>query len=169
MRQIIAPQLKLGEQDIAAIQWDPKSRDDIPQLLRGLQHLYITPELRDQVFAILAEMIPDGVHGKANPNTGRSGMNQWTILVLGTLRRMLGHGGWAEDEHDRYALSTIQDNLRLFTPELLDRINQVVVGARHTLIKKPTRRSRSALTRSSSKPTSTIPRISIYCGMRSAS
>ena len=116
MRQVIAPQLKLGEQDIAAIQFNPKSRDDIPQLLRGLQYIYITPEVRAQVFAILADVIPAGVHGKAATHTGRPGMDQWTMLVLGTLRLglnidddrvhdlanehttlrlMLGHSGWA--------------------------------------------------------------------------
>ena len=157
MRQVIAPQLKLGEQDIAAIEFNPKSRDDIPQLLRGLQYLYITTTVREQVFAILAEAMPDGAHGKADAHTGRPGMDQWTILVLGTLRlalnidydrvhelanehktlrQMLGHAGWAEDERDRYQLQTLKDNLRLFTPELLDRINQVVVAAGHTLVKK---------------------------------
>jgi hypothetical protein len=157
MRQVIAPQLKLGEQDIAAIQLDPKSRDDIPQLLRGLQYIYVTTEVREQVFAILAEVMPDGVHGKATAHTGRPGMDQWTMLVLGslrldlnidydrvhelanehkTLRQMLGHAGWAEDERDRYELQTIKDNLRLFTPEILDRINQVVVAAGHALVKK---------------------------------
>jgi hypothetical protein len=40
MRQVIDPQLKLGEQDIAAIEFNPKSRDDIPQILRGLQYIY---------------------------------------------------------------------------------------------------------------------------------
>ncbi len=40
MRNVIDPQLKLGEEDIAAIALDLRSRDDIPQLLRGLQHLY---------------------------------------------------------------------------------------------------------------------------------
>ena len=157
MRQVIAPQLKLGEQDIAAIQFNPKSRDDIPQILRGLQYIYITPEVRTQVFAILAEVIPDGVHGKADAHTGRPGMDQWTMLVLGTLRLglnvdydrvhelanehttlrlMLGHTSWAEDERDHYQLQTIKDNLRLFTPEILDRINQVVVAAGHVLVKK---------------------------------
>ena len=34
MRSVIQPQLKFGETDIAAIVLDPKSRDDIPQLLR---------------------------------------------------------------------------------------------------------------------------------------
>jgi hypothetical protein len=157
MRQIIDPQLQFGEQDISAIRLDPKSRDDIPQILRGLQHIYVTAELREQVFAILSEVLPadaDG-QGSVSPDTGRPGMEQWKILVLGTLRlalnadydricelanqhatirQMLGHSGWAEA--GEYNLQTLKANLRLFTPELLDRINQVVVRAGHQLVKK---------------------------------
>ena len=90
-------------------------------------------------------------------NTGRPGMEQWKILVLGVLRlglnadydriqelanehksirQMLGHSGWADGEEDRYGLQTIKDNLRLFTPEILDRINQEVVRAGHALVKE---------------------------------
>ena len=159
MRQVINPQMQFGEQDISAIEFDPKSRDDIPQILRGLQYIYITPELRERVFAILAEVTPpstiDGKDAPADANTGRPGMEQWKILVLGilrlglnadfdrvhelanqhnTIRLMLGHGDWADDT--QYNLQTLKDNLRLFTPELLDRINQEVVSAGHALIKK---------------------------------
>jgi hypothetical protein len=157
MRQVIDPQLQFGEQDIGAIVLDPKSRDDIPQLLRGLQHIYTTPELRARVFAILEEVVPIGRHGKADTGTGRPGMEQWKILVLGvlrlglntdhdrllqlanehkTIRQMLGHTGWADCEEDRYELQTVKDNLRLFTPDLLERINREVVAAGHTLVKK---------------------------------
>ena len=154
MRQVIDPQLQFGEQDISAIRLDPKSRDDIPQILRGLQHIYVTPELREQVFAILTEVLTPSADGEGSvsPDTGRPGMAQWKILVLGTLRlglnadhdricelanqhatirQMLGHSGWAEA--GEYNLQTLKDNLRLFTPELLDRINQVVVRAGHQL------------------------------------
>ena len=88
MRQVIDPQLKFGEQDISAIELDPKSRDDIPRILRGLQYIYTTPELREEVFAILAEVLPEGTNGKdkVSADTGRPGMEQWKILVLGTLR-----------------------------------------------------------------------------------
>ena len=157
MRTVIQPQLKLGETDIAAIVLDPKSRDDIPQLLRGLQHIYTEIRLRQRVFAILEEVVParaDG-QGKASSQTGRPGMEQWKILVLGvlrlglnvdydriqelanqhkTIRQMLGHSDWL-DEHE-YELQTIRDNVSLFTPELLDRINQEVVAAGHSLLKK---------------------------------
>lgn len=39
MREIIKPQLQLGEVDISAIEIDHRSRDDIPRLLRGLQFI----------------------------------------------------------------------------------------------------------------------------------
>jgi transposase, IS5 family len=159
MRRVIEPQMKLGELAIADIKLDPKSRDDIPQILRGLQHIYTTPELRGAVFAILAEVLPEhqinGKTVKADPNNGRPGMTQWQILVLGvlrlglnadfdrilelanehkTLRKMLGHSDWAAEK--LYNLQTLKDNLRLFTPEILDRLNRVIVGAGHQALKK---------------------------------
>jgi hypothetical protein len=47
---------------------------------------------------------------------------------------MLGHGGW-EDRY-LYPIQTFKDNVALFTPEILDKINQVVVKAGHNLVKK---------------------------------
>jgi IS5 family transposase len=157
MRSVIQPQLKFGETDIAAIALDPKSRDDIPQLLRGLQYIYTEIDLRQRVFAILEEVMParaDG-KGKASRQTGRPGMEQWKILVLGvlrlglnvdydrmqelanqhkTIRQMLGHSDWLDEQE--YELQTIRDNVSLFTPEILDRINQEVIKAGHSLLKK---------------------------------
>jgi len=52
-----------------------------------------------------------------------------------TIRQMLGHTGWADCEEDLYQLQTIKDNLHLFTPELLNRINREVVAAGHQLVK----------------------------------
>lgn len=159
MRTVFHPQIRLGEIDIASIKLDPKSRDDIPQLLAGLQFIYATPDLRQRVFTILEEVIPQSVipgkNGPAQRDKGRPGMDQWRILVLGTLRLglnadydrihelanqhhtvrlMLGHSGI--DDETEYHLQTIKDNLRLFTPEILDRINGEVVQAGHRLLKK---------------------------------
>ena len=157
MRNVINLQLMLDGHDIGSIYLDPKSRDDIPQLLCGLQHIYTEPALRERVFAILRDVLPNRVkgEGKANATTGRPGMEQWRILVLGvlrlglnadydriqelanqhsTLRQMLGHGDWTDQT--QYKLQTLKDNLRLFTPELLDRINLEVVEAGHVLVKK---------------------------------
>ena len=41
MRKVIEPQMKLGQVDIASIRFDPRSRDEIPQLLMGLQSIWL--------------------------------------------------------------------------------------------------------------------------------
>ena len=89
MREIIKRQLQLGEVDIGAIEISSKSRDDIPRLLRGLQYIYTTEGVRDQVFEILAEVVPqrDDGAGAVSTETGRPGMSQWQILVLGVRNR----------------------------------------------------------------------------------
>jgi hypothetical protein len=159
MRTVLHSQINLGEQDISKIKLDPKSRDDIPYLLLGLQYIWCNPELKKSVFKIIQELIPFKVGNankeKASADKGRPGMEQWTILVLGvlrlglnadydrihelanqhrTIRQMLGHG-FTDDERE-YTLKNIKDNIHLFTPEILDRINQEVVRAGHKLLKK---------------------------------
>jgi len=156
MRTAATPQLQLGEIDIAKIHIDPRSRDDIPQLLRGLQHLYTNESLRKEIFGILEKLLPANVSGEL----GRPGMAGWKILVMGTLRlnlncdydrllelvnnhktirQMLGHG--LTDDDKSYRLQTVKDNVKLFTPEVLDEINQVVVRAGQQLKKRPQKAS----------------------------
>ena len=81
-------------------------------------------------------------------------MDLWKILVLGTLRlicnwdydklhdmannhskirEFLGH---TPDDFRRYSLQALKDNIRMFTPEILDRINVAVVEAGHQFIGK---------------------------------
>jgi hypothetical protein len=40
MRVAQNEQMTIGEVDISNIRFDPKSRDDIPKILRGLQFIY---------------------------------------------------------------------------------------------------------------------------------
>ena len=158
MREIFPAQQTIGQIDIARINIDVRSRDDIPLILLGLQHIYSTEALRDKVFAILQDLLPTKqVNGQFEPvsmELGCPGMNQWTILVLGslrlclnadydrihelanqhrTLRQMLGLADWDEKT---FSLQTLKDNLQLFTPELLDRINQAVVEEGYALLGK---------------------------------
>jgi hypothetical protein len=121
----------------------------MPRLLLGLQYIYCTADIRGEVFKILEEIVPPNT----DKNNGRPGMELWKILVLGcvrlsnncdydklldlsnnhrSLRKMLGHG--LIDSDYRYSLQTLKDNVSLFTPELLSRINEVVVKAGHNLI-----------------------------------
>jgi hypothetical protein len=151
MRQVQPKQLQLGEVDIAGIQFDLRSRDDIPQLLRGLQYLYTEEAIRQAVFRVLEKLVPQGV----DESNGRPGMFLWQVLVMGvlrlnlnwdydrlqemvnhhrTIRQMLGHG--LRDEDQQYKLQTLKDNVSLFTPEILDEINRVVVSAGHRALKK---------------------------------
>jgi len=151
MRAATKLQLQLGEIDIANIRLDPRSRDDIPQLLRGLQYLYTDKQLRVEIFEVLARLTPETI----NPELGRPGMALWKIFVMGslrlnlncdydrllelvnnhkTIRQMLGHG--FTDDDLTYHLQTLKDNVQLFTPKVLDEINQVVVQAGLKLKKK---------------------------------
>lgn len=144
MRKIISEQLQMGEIAIEDIKFDLNCRDEIPQLLRGLQHLYCDTVNRKKVFKLLWKIVPEGV----DIDNGRNGMNLWRILVLGTLRlncnwdydklqeiannhivlrQMLGHG--MLDFETRYTRQALNDNLRLFTSDILDKINQIAVDA----------------------------------------
>lgn len=150
MRVVQNIQMQMGEVDVSKVRFDLKSRDDIPKILRGLQHLYIDLPLRTKLFALLEAQIAP----KVDKRNGRPGMTLWSIFVCGvvrldlnidydrlhelvnqhlTLREMLGHGTF--DRAD-YHYQTLKDNVSLFTPELLDQINQLVVSGGHVLVKK---------------------------------
>jgi len=58
MRTVKSPQMQIGQTDIASINIDVTSRDDIPVILLGLQHIFTTLPLRTVVFKILEEIIP---------------------------------------------------------------------------------------------------------------
>ncbi len=75
-------QIQLGEIDINSVEFDLQSRDDIPQLLRGLQDLYRNVSVRGEIFQLLETIIPAGIDAE----NGRPVMSLWTILVLGILR-----------------------------------------------------------------------------------
>ena len=81
-RVVQSQQLSIGEIDVSKIKFDPKSRDDIPKILRGLQHLYMDPALRCSIFELLARQVAPRV----SESNGRPGMTLWTILVCGVIR-----------------------------------------------------------------------------------
>ena len=145
--------MQMGEIDIKDVVIELDTRDEIPQLLRGLQHLYSNETTRREIFKLLLEMVPKDI----DINNGRSGMDLWKILVLGTLRlrcrwdydklqeiannhhtlrQMLGHG--MLDFSYRYARQTLNDNLRWFTQDILERISRIaVIEGQRLLGKEP--------------------------------
>jgi hypothetical protein len=141
----------IEEMQIDQVNPELNSRDDIPQILRGLQYIFLNPILREQILEILNGLFPQEI----DRHNGRPGMDMWSIFVMGvirlnlncdydrlhnlvnnhkTIRQILGHG--VCDDQDSYYLQTLKDNVSLLTPEILDQINQVVVKAGHELIKK---------------------------------
>lgn len=151
MRVIQDSQIQLGELAIAQIRIDPRSRDDIPAVLRGLQEIYTHDEKRARLFTLLEESLTS----KTRHTTGRPGMHLWRIFVLATLkqglncdfdrlqqyanhhdtvRQMLGHGDWADDT--KYPMQTLVDNISLLSAEKLVESSQLVVEHGHEWVKK---------------------------------
>ena len=143
-------QLQLFCPSIGEIEFDLQSRDEIPKLLIGIQAIHENKIFQKAICQILEELVPK----KINPSKGRKGMDLWKIFVLGmlrlncnidfdklhelanehkTLRMMLGHG---IDDDKRYPLQTIRDNVQLFTPEILEKINKIVVDFGHKTVGK---------------------------------
>ena len=145
--------MELGEVRIEDIELNHKSRDDIPALLTGLQHLCRDEAFRPRLFALMEEHMLPGVDRKV----GRPGMEMWRILVLGvvkqglgcgfdrlhelanehhTLRRFLGHGDILY--RHMYEYQTLADNIGHLRPELLAAVSGLVVESGHAVAgKKP--------------------------------
>ena len=151
MREVHGRQFEFGQVPVEKIWIDPKSRDDIPAVLKGLQHIWSDEELRARLFALLDEhVLPE-----TDREVGRPGMALWRILVLGvlkqglgcdfdrlhdlanhheTVRAFLGHGDFADKTY--YEYQTVLDNVCLLTPELLSEVGRLVVESGHTVAKK---------------------------------
>ncbi len=149
MRKFKEANLKLGEVDVGKISIDLKSRDEMTQILAGLQSLHEDPVLYSKIEILLTKNI-------AVSNKGREGMSLWNVLVLSivhanlnidfdklkdladnhiTLREMLGHSLWLDDaKRIYYPLQTLRDNVKLLSPEILAKTNEFIVKAGHKLL-----------------------------------
>ena len=76
----------MGKVPIEKIWISSKSRDDIPAVLKGLQHIWCDEALRARLFALPDEhILPE-----SDRTVGRPGMALWQILVLGVLEARAG-------------------------------------------------------------------------------
>jgi IS5 family transposase len=153
MRKRFEVQLKLGQTPIEDLKIPHKSRDELPPVLKGLQWIFKTPEINEQIFRLLEEKI--SADKKA---TGRPGMDLWHVLVLGVvrlalncdydrleylvhyeklLRQMMGLESDFEGEFGKgFHQKTISENVCHVDEELLHQINEIVVKEGRTLFKK---------------------------------
>ena len=153
MRYHFEQQTTLGITPISEVKFPLRSRDELPPVLKALQHIFVSPGLNEKVFALLEKKV---VAGKKK--TGRKGMDLWHILVLAVIRHTLDTN-WdrLEDmanyhkllrqilgvhvekfgiEELVFAYQTIVDNVSLIDEELLQQINLMVVEEGHNLLKK---------------------------------
>ena len=149
MRSVLSLQPQLGAIDIGAIQLDPRSRDDIPAVLKGLQCVYCDRACRDALFALLERHVLPGT----DRSLGRPGMDLWQVLVMGILkqgvncdfdrltelvnnhiqvRQMLGLGA-AGFDCGQFHLQTVIGNVSLLSVDLLEQVNRVFVAAGHAV------------------------------------
>jgi len=157
MRHRFQQQTTLGITPINEIKFPLRSRDELPPVLMGLQHIFITPELNEKIFSLLEKKIVEG-----KKKTGRKGMDLWHILVLAVVRHTLDTN-WDRLEHIanydvllrktlgvhvekfgieeiEFAYQTIVDNVSLIDDNLLHEINLIVVEYGHNLLKKKTKK-----------------------------
>ena len=152
MRKRFEQQNELDAQLIPDVKIDGKSRHELPQLLAGLQYIFVTPDLNEAVFEILEKKILGDKKA-----TGRLGLSLWEILVLGTMRLNLDadydtvydlanhhqvvrgilgvHTRQVFGEGKYYPLQTMKDNIALLDEETLQQISEVVLKAGHKLKK----------------------------------
>ena len=153
MRQRFEQQYELGITPISEVVFPLNSRHQLPAVLKALQYIFITPELSEQVFALLEEKVCSG-----KKKTGRTGMDLWHILVLGVVRHA-HNDDWDRLHHDsnndmmlrqvlgvqaehksiksiEFKRQTIIDNASLVDDELLGKINVLIAAHGQKLFKK---------------------------------
>ncbi len=156
MRQNFTQQISIGTQAISKVTIPNITRDELPPVLKALQHIFITSELNAKVFTILSKATDN-----VNVNKGRKGMSLWEILVLAVIRNSLdtnydrlhdfanyhvlarkitgvhvAFGYKSKDNVQHYGLQTIKDNVKLLSSDLIDEINTLVIETGYSLVKK---------------------------------
>jgi hypothetical protein len=150
MRKRFDAQIGLGQTPIEKVFIPTKSRDELPPVLAGLQWIFATPEVNEEIFALLEDrIVGDKKH------TGRPGMDLWHVLVLGVVRLALDCD-YDRLEHtahydmlvraimglpdffgkEEFHHKTISDNVCHVDAELLEKINGIVVRHGRKALKK---------------------------------
>jgi hypothetical protein len=152
MRKRFEVQYEIGAKPIEDLEIPTKSRDELPAVLRGLQYIYVTPEINEKVFSILEQEIKISKRGSP-------GLSLWEILVFGVVRLTLdidydrlehiaNYDGLVRDmlgtntfgmlgkKLKTYPLQTIKDNVRLLSEETIDKISGIVVESGYSIKKK---------------------------------
>jgi len=152
MRKAFDRQRRLDCPSVARVSLNLNCRNETIPILRGLQHIYSTPKVRDSILQAIAR----DVNGKSSAKHGRPGLSYWEILVLAAarlgcgydydqlqdlaenhraLRQVMGIGDWESEEKDqrRFDWRRIESNVNLLRPETIEQINQAIIEEGHRL------------------------------------
>jgi hypothetical protein len=152
MRKTFDRQRRLDCPSVTNVSLNLHCRNETIPILRGLQHIYSTPKVRDVILGAIAR----DVNGKSSAKHGRPGLSYWEILVLAgarlgcgydydqlqdlaenhrALRQLMGIGDWesAEKDKKRFDWRRIESNLNLLRPETIEQINQAIIQEGHRL------------------------------------
>ena len=140
MRKPFDRQRRLDCPSVVKVPLNLNCRNETIPILRGLQHIYGSPRMRDSILRAIAK----DVNGKSSALLGRPGMSYWEILVLAAarlgcsynydqlqdlaenhraLRRVMGIGDWETEEKDlkKFDWRRIESNLNLLSPETIEK------------------------------------------------
>lgn len=150
MRKAFSPQMRFDCQPVPDVRLNVNCRDELVPILRGLQHIYSQPLVRDQILSLVAK----DVNGLSRKDRGRTGLSYWEITVLAAvrlgcnldydklqdlaeqhraLRQIMGVGDWSDQLDDRFNGRRIRDNVCLLRPETIEAISHHIVDLGHCI------------------------------------
>ena len=152
MRRAFGRQRRLDCPSVSEVTLNLDCRNETIPVLRGLQHIYSTPKLRDSILKAIAR----DVNRTSSAKHGRPGLSYWEILVLAAarlgcgydydqlqdlaenhraLRQVMGIGDWEGEENDRrrFDWRRIESNVNLLRPATIAQINQAIIEEGHRL------------------------------------
>jgi hypothetical protein len=157
MRKPFSRQRRLDCSSPENVSLNFECRHEIIPILRGLQHIYSQPVLRDEIL----ELVAQDVNPESRDDCGRPGMDYWHILVLSAvrlgcdldydalqdlaeqhraLRHIMGLGDWDEES---FHFRRIHDNICLVRPETVAAIDHLIVGEGHRLAPEAAKKIRA--------------------------
>ena len=158
MRKPFSSQTRFDCQTIPEVKLNLKCRDEIVPILRGLQHVYSQPQLRDQILDLVAQ----DVNEHSRDDRGREGLDYWHITVLTAarlgcnldydklqdlaeqhraLRQIMGIGDW--QEHIDFNWRRIRDNICLLKAETVEAISHCIVEEAYRLCPEAAKKVRA--------------------------
>ena len=148
MRSVFDFQVCLDTVPISEIEIDPRSRDIISRFLYAMQQIFRDSSASQELFRLLEQEYKSDTR----KDRGCPGMLLWRVFLLaalkqatdctydrlaffanelGILRLMLGHG---TQDPKRYTRQALHDNVSALSPELLQKVNLLVVDVGHRIV-----------------------------------